>query len=64
MDTEKKLDHPCKDTCSGWQQGFEAGEAHATELLASALKKVLAPESWKSLVKVIEHALVDKSGEV
>lgn len=19
------LDHPCKQTCSGWQQGFEAG---------------------------------------
>jgi len=20
-----ELDHPCKQTCSGWQQGFEAG---------------------------------------
>lgn len=21
------LSHPCRETCSGWQQGFEAGEA-------------------------------------
>lgn len=23
----KELAHPCKGTCSGWQQGFEAGQA-------------------------------------
>lgn len=21
-----KLDHPCKDTCSGWKQGYEKGQ--------------------------------------
>lgn len=22
-----KLDHPCRDTCSGWQQGYERGQS-------------------------------------
>jgi len=22
-----KLNHPCKGTCSGWQQGYESGRA-------------------------------------
>ena len=27
----KELDHPCKQTCSGWQQGFEKGKAKAKQ---------------------------------
>ena len=23
----EEFDHPCKQTCSGWQQGFEKGQA-------------------------------------
>ncbi len=26
MKTE--LDHPCKDTCSGWKQGYDRGYTH------------------------------------
>jgi len=22
---EKELDHPCRDTCSGWKQGYDKG---------------------------------------
>jgi hypothetical protein len=27
MSEQAKLDHPCKDTCSGWKQGHEKGRA-------------------------------------
>lgn len=38
-----ELDHPCKDTCSGWQQGFEKGLERAQErekILILALEKI------------------------
>lgn len=25
MNCEKDFDHPCKDTCSGWNQGYRRG---------------------------------------
>lgn len=37
MSEEQKipLDHPCKQTCSGWKQGYERGaQEHATALAA------------------------------
>lgn len=40
------LDHPCKETCSGWRQGFEKGaESQAErikklEAVADAARKV------------------------
>lgn len=41
---ESKLSHPCKQTCSGWQQGYEEGKESASvenSLLRSALEEVL-----------------------
>lgn len=41
----KELNHPCKDTCSGWQQGYEAGlkaaspDTHGLEARAGGLEK-------------------------
>lgn len=36
----KPLDHPCKNKCAGWQQGFETGVAeranHKRNLIAFA----------------------------
>lgn len=29
IEAAKKFNHPCKDNCSGWMQGFEKGVAHA-----------------------------------
>ncbi len=30
------LDHPCRETCSGWQQGFERGWAECEKKLKQA----------------------------
>jgi len=34
-----KLDHPCRDTCSGWKQGFERGRAEGIREAAERLKR-------------------------
>lgn len=31
---EIPLDHPCKNTCSGWKQGYERGKQEHSALLA------------------------------
>ena len=31
---KQNLDHPCKDTCSGWQQGYEVGVSENQTLRA------------------------------
>lgn len=38
------LDHPCRDTCSGWKQGYERGQQdHAATIakLREALRKAI-----------------------
>ncbi len=35
---KNKLSHPCKQTCSGWLQGFEEGRKEIDQIL-EALKK-------------------------
>ena len=35
-----KLDHPCRDTCSGWKQGFERGRAEERELNAQVAEGI------------------------
>lgn len=29
----EEINHPCKETCSGWRQGFEIGRSDLDELL-------------------------------
>jgi hypothetical protein len=29
MSDKHNLDHPCRDTCSGWKQGYEKGRSEA-----------------------------------
>jgi hypothetical protein len=36
---EKGFDHPCKDTCSGWKQGFERGAFELEKLKAENEKQ-------------------------
>lgn len=39
---EKGFDHPCRQTCSGWQQGYNRGKLDAqknSEGLVKALEK-------------------------
>ncbi|TXH09408.1 MAG: hypothetical protein E6R04_08205 [Spirochaetes bacterium] len=31
MNKIDSFDHPCKETCSGWKQGYEKGQAHEKE---------------------------------
>ncbi len=57
---EAGFDHPCKQTCSGWQQGFERG---AFDL--EACQKRL--EAAVRLLKVTNECFSDKAdgmGEV
>lgn len=30
MNKLEELDHPCRDTCSGWKQGYERGSKDAS----------------------------------
>lgn len=62
---EEKFDHPCKQTCSGWKQGFEKGVASRQRLVnaAKALYGDLCAHdeqpshyvSWGSLREAIEE---------
>ena len=41
-----KLNHACKGTCSGWQDGFEQGEAEIKRL-REALEKIAAQKQHR-----------------
>lgn len=50
----KNLDHPCKNTCSGWQQGFDKGYeegwfSHRDYKFSSRHKYYpkFMPQTWK-----------------
>ena len=49
---EAGFDHPCRGTCSGWQQGFTRGISS----FATAIKKLLKPEEAEYFEKVISRA--------
>ncbi len=53
------LDHPCKETCSGWKQGYDKGIGDGITNLVSALNKLLEPE----LMELIEKSIVRKGFE-
>lgn len=40
---ENKLSHPCKQTCSGWQQGYECGlsESGRLDKIEETLARIL-----------------------
>lgn len=49
-----ELDHPCKQTCSGWQQGFERGAAkvEALEARVRALSELEGGKEMKPLISL------------
>lgn len=49
--SDTKLDHPCKETCSGWKQGYEAGVA------ASSVKVPKQQEEIAKLKNMLEVAV-------
>ncbi len=60
-----ELDHPCKETCSGWKQGFERGVSESDSLIAEArreavyafIKSVLADAENRSDTEIPEVAV-------
>jgi hypothetical protein len=39
--SESDLDHPCRDTCSGWKQGFEKGRASVQKAFEDVNEKLI-----------------------
>jgi hypothetical protein len=37
---DKKMDHPCKETCSGWKQGYQNGLSEKVALRLQELKRL------------------------
>lgn len=46
------FDHPCKDTCSGWKQGFEKGCAHVRAEIPAIEARVRAEERAKIVARL------------
>lgn len=70
------FDHPCKQACSGWQQGFERGKISANESLGRALSLAsgalqaieVSPKDFnqnglKSVIREINEILSEWSGK-
>lgn len=56
--SDTKLNHPCKETCSGWQQGYEAGEKSSEERLKKyevALDRIGQYETLENGDKYVNH---------
>jgi hypothetical protein len=51
------IDHPCKETCSGWKQGYEKGAACEREksLAELAKEREKAAEFIVALECVVHH---------
>lgn len=60
LSKETDLDHPCKETCSGWKQGYDRGVAETLKETVTITKKEY--ESLKDselLLRCLEIAGVD-----
>lgn len=40
MKINETLDHPCKGTCSGWQQGYDRGISHFKNSQNEVIKRI------------------------
>lgn len=45
------LDHPCRDTCSGWQQGYQRGQ----ENLRAHYTAIIQEERARAMVEIECH---------
>ena len=59
----RELDHPCKETCSGWRQGFERGRSAYDALLKEneRLEKTIEEQS-EGLAHTLGNIGIDVSG--
>jgi hypothetical protein len=52
-----KLDHPCKQTCSGWKQGYDAGLAERNARIAEKDEKIKhLTGALREVDEINEHA--------
>lgn len=54
---EQQFNHPCKDTCSGWKQGFERGQNSNDEKTNAILKVCQGNEQYMWSAKIISIIL-------
>lgn len=55
-----ELDHPCRQTCSGWKQGHERGVKDGMERAAKIVEQINCPNEWDER----KEALVDAAFEI
>lgn len=48
---KKEFDHPCKQTCSGWRQGFDRGLEQSAQRIEELEKLAKALEVAESALK-------------
>lgn len=41
-----EFDHPCKQTCSGWQQGYERGKFDGTKAITELYQPLVEALEW------------------
>lgn len=61
-----KLDHPCRETCSGWQQGYDRGASEMkakADKLAKRLDQLLYTPHDLITIERAEQALKEYRGE-
>ncbi len=58
-DDKPDLDHPCRQTCRGWQQGFERGE-EKWKLIAKDLEEAL----FKIIGRSHSWVITRETGEI
>ncbi len=68
----EQLDHPCKASCSGWSQGYDAAMARANRLV-EALEKIadsmspgtngLRRFSFADMIAIAKQALSEYRGK-
>lgn len=49
MNLDDKFDHPCRGTCSGWQQGYEKGQ----EGLKACSSETERKAGWSDVLKIL-----------
>ena len=66
----QELDHPCKGTCFGWQQGYDKGRAFATATKAKLdfcrkiYTEAVAKECKCATNTAVNHDLVNRNLEM
>lgn len=53
---EAGFDHPCRQTCSGWQQGKERGEFDSKKEIERLKLEV---KTYRDALEIIEHGIFD-----